>query len=45
MKNKFSGINRIVGTVYSNMNCDEALRKKYAYITESKRTKKLNSYF
>ncbi len=45
MQNKFPGIYRIVGTVYSNMNCDEALRKIYAYITESKRIKKLNSYF
>lgn len=45
MQIKFSGINRIVGTVYSNMNCDEALGKIYTHIAESKRTKKLNSYF
>lgn len=45
MQIKFSGVHRIVGTIYSDMNCDEALRKIYAHITESKRTKKLNSYF
>lgn len=45
MQMKFPGIQRIVGTVYSNMNCDEALRKIYAHIAESKRTKKLNIYF
>lgn len=42
---KFSGIRRIVGTVYSNMSCDEALRKIYAYIAESKKTKKIDNYF
>lgn len=45
MQIKFSGIHRIVGTVYSNMNCDEALRNVYAHIAESKKTKKLNNYF
>lgn len=31
---KFPGIHRIAGTVYSDMNCDEALRKIYSYIAE-----------
>lgn len=35
----------MAGTVYSNMSCDEALRKVYAYIAESKKTKKLDNYF
>ena len=42
---KFQGIRRIVGTVYSNMNVDEALKKIYSYIAESKKTKKLDNYF
>ena len=42
---KFTGIRRIVGTQYSDMNCDEALRKIYANIAESKKTKKLDNYF
>lgn len=45
MQIKFPGIHRIIGTVYSDMNCDEALRKVYAYIAESKKTKKLDNYF
>lgn len=42
---KFQGIRRIIGTVYSNMNCDESLKKIYSYIAESKKTKKLDNYF
>lgn len=42
---KFPGIRRIAGTIYSDMNCDEALQKVYAYIAESKKTKKLDIYF
>jgi len=42
---KFQGIRRIVGTVYSNMNVDEALKKIYSYIAKSKKTKKLDNYF
>lgn len=45
MQIKFPGVHRIVGTIYSDMNCDEALRKVYAHIAESKKTKKLNNYF
>ncbi len=42
---KFPGSYRITGTIYSDMNCDEALRKVYSYIAESKKTKKLDNYF
>lgn len=42
---KFPGIYKIVGTVYSDMNCDESLRKIYANITESKISKKIDVYF
>lgn len=42
---KFPGIHRIAGTIYSDMNCDEALRKVYAHIAESKKTKKIDNYF
>lgn len=45
MERKFPGIYRIFGTVYSDMNCDEALRMVYTYIAESKKTKKLDNYF
>ncbi len=45
MRIKIPGVYRIVGTIYSDMNCDEALRKVYAHIAESKKTKKLNNYF
>lgn len=42
---KFPGSHKIVGTVYSDMNCDEALRKIYANIAESKKSKKIDVYF
>lgn len=42
---KFPGSHRMNGTVYSNMNCDEALQRVYAYIAKSKKTKKLNNCF
>jgi len=42
---KFPGSHKIVGTVYSDMNCDESLRKIYANIAESKKSKKIDVYF
>lgn len=42
---KFPGSHKIVGTVYSDMNCDESLRKIYANIAESKKYKKIDVYF
>lgn len=42
---KFLGSHKIVGTVYSDMNCDESLRKIYANIAESKKSKKIDVYF
>lgn len=42
---KFPGSYRIAGTAYSDMNCDESLRKIFANIAESKRPKKLDVYF
>ena len=45
MQSKFPGIHRIDGTIYNNMNCDEALRKIYAHIADNKKTKKLDTYF
>ena len=38
---KFPGSHKIVGTVYSDMDCDESLRKIYANIAESKKSKKI----
>ena len=42
---KVPGSHKIVGTVYSDMNCDESLRKIYANIAESKKSKKIDVYF
>lgn len=42
---KFLGSHKIVGTVYSDMNCDESLRKIYANIAETKKSKKIDVYF
>ena len=42
---KFPGSHKIVGTVYSYMNFDYSLRKIYANIAESKKSKKIDVYF
>ena len=42
---KFSGIRKIAGSIYNDMNCDEALRKIYANIAKSNKTKKLDNCF
>ena len=44
MNDKFPGIHKIVGTKYSDMTYDDALRVIYANIAESKCTKKLDAY-
>lgn len=44
MNDKFPGSYKIVGTKYSDMTYDEALRVIYANISESKCTKKLDVY-
>lgn len=44
MDDKFPSIHKIVGTKYSDMTYDEALRAIYANIADSKCTKKLDAY-
>lgn len=45
MNDRFKGIKKIIGTRYSDMDFDEALKKIYVNIAQSKRTKKLDIYF
>ena len=45
MNDRFKGIKKIIGTRYSDMDFDEALKKIYANIAQSKCTKKLDIYF
>lgn len=45
MSDRFKGIKKIIGTRYSDMTWDEALKKIYANIAQSKHTKKLDIYF